>query len=244
MQGAEVKKLLIAAGSCAAIAALIAVLPSPAASRAPNANVDVSGHTPAASSATGAAATTTAVVAVSGSVAAPAYDRFAHREDIEAAVARKDVSALAELQKIELAKDGYVAAAAIAGVGKLAALAPEAEKREAIKTLDRWLKQETARRAPESVGNVSIVVDALEATKSEQAIGPLVSALDAANQPLHIETRIVEALIALHARTAIASVERFAKRVSTLQPHDDFEKSLALEATAAANTALSEWRAP
>lgn len=61
-----------------------------------------------------------------------------------------------------------------------------------------------------AVGNVSIVIDALESTKSSEAIAPLIAALDSGKQPLHIETRIVDALIALRATGATASVERFA----------------------------------
>jgi hypothetical protein len=166
------------------------------------------------------------------STAAPPYDPFAHRAEIEAALARNDVTALPALQQIDLTRDGYVAAAAIDAVGKLAALAPNKEKRDAVATLARWLQQESKRKESDARGNVSILVDALEDTKSPDAIAPLVAALDSATHPLHVETRIVEALKSLGDKSG--AIQRFAKRVAAMQPQDDFEKALVAEALEAA----------
>lgn len=171
-----------------------------------------------------------------------ADDPLARRAEIEAALARKDVSALEKIQKTDITKNGYEAAAAIDAVGKLSALAPEPAKKAGVKALEQWLKQETARKAPESLGNISILVDALADTKSMDAVGPLVAALDAANQPIHIETRIVEALTELDDRTAAPSVARFAARTRPLSPTDEMEKALVAEALAAADAALAKWK--
>ena len=171
-----------------------------------------------------------------------ADDPLARRAEIEAALARKDVSALESIQKTDITKNGYEAAAAIDAVGKLSALAPEPAKKAGVKTLERWLKQETARKAPESLGNISILVDALADTKSKDAVAPLVAALDAANQPIHIETRIVEALTELDDRTAAPSVARFAASTRPLAPTDEMEKALVAEALAAADGALAKWK--
>lgn len=171
-------------------------------------------------------------------------DPFERRDAIEKAIARKDVSALPAIMAVDLTQNGYVAASAIDAVGKLGALAEPAARSEAVKTLDRWLRQESKRNAQEALGNASIAVDALAETKSAEAVAPLVSALDAATLPLHIETRIVESLDALGAKSAAPSVARFAARVSALKPADDFEAALATEALAAANAALAKWTTP
>ncbi len=241
------KKLLVVLGAVVAIAVLIVALrttntPSPvttanAAEVAPTvaqqpAPPPVAAPPPAVEA---------AIPSSSAAPSAPPDDAFAHRAEIEAAAARGDWTVLPALQKIDLTTNGYVAAAAIDAVGKLAALAPEKEKREAARTLDGWLKQESKRKAPEALGNVSICVDALQNTKSDAAIAPLVSALDSASLPLHIETRIVEALTALNATTSGASVERFVARVRSMQPRDDFEKELVSEALATADAALKKW---
>jgi len=171
-------------------------------------------------------------------------DPFAQREAIAASLARKDVSALPDIERVDITKNGYVAAAAIDAVGKLGAIAPEPARTEAVRTLHRWLKQESKRTTNDAAGNVSILVDSLADTHSSEAIAPLVEALDSTTQPLHIETRIVEALVALDAKTAAPSVERFAARVRARTPADDFERELAKEALAAADAALAKWRAP
>jgi hypothetical protein len=223
--------LLGVVASGAAVVLSIAMLPSRAATpiAAPIATV--------APTAVTAQPTTTTTIAPKPTVASTPvpYDRFAHREQIENAD-------LAALQAVDITKDGYVAASAIARLGKLAAAAPIKEQRDAIRTLDLWLRQESKRGAQESIGNVSIIVDALEETKSNEAIAPLVSALDSMTLPLHIETRIVEALTTLQAKSAVSSIERFKKRVAGTTPGDDFEKELTAEAMATADNALSALR--
>lgn len=226
------KKLLVVLGvACALVIAIFAM-------RAPAPTPVTSAHAAEATPVAAPVATTTPTTAAASPVvvaappAAPAYDPFAHREEIEAAIARGDVSVLPALQQIDLTRDGYVAAAAIDGVGKLAALAPEKEKREAVRTLDKWLQQESKRKTSDARGNVSILVDALEDTKSPDAIAPLVAALDTATHPLHIETRMVQALKALGSQTP--AIQRFAARVAAMQPLDDFEKALVAEALEAA----------
>lgn len=243
------KKLLVILGATVAIALMIVALRTP---KAPSPVTTANAAEVATTSApqippppvvivppTPEPTTTATTAAPAPSVTA--YDPFAHREEIEAAAARGDVSALPELQKIDLTANGYVAAAAIDAVGKLAALAPEKEKREAVRTLDKWMQQEMKRKAPESLGNVSICVDALQDSKSDAAVAPLVAALDSATLPLHIETRIVEALSALNATSAIAPVQRFVLRVKAKQPQDDFDKQLVIEALGTADAALKKW---
>ncbi|MGZ3478259.1 MAG: hypothetical protein ACXVCJ_27425 [Polyangiales bacterium] len=164
------------------------------------------------------------------------------REGIEAAVMAKDPSALPSIEKVDLTKDGHVAAAAIDAVGKLAAMAPEPAKKEAVRTLADWLRQESKRGTNDAKGNVSILVDSLADTGSDEAIKPLVDALDSASYPLHIETRIVQSLERLDAKSAAPSVERFAARVGKLAPTDEMEKALAKEAVDEANAALAKWK--
>lgn len=171
-------------------------------------------------------------------------DPFVRRTAIEAALARKDVSALPTIARVDLTENGYVAASAIDATGKLAALAPDAEKRDAVRTLKGWLEQESKRKSRDAMGNTSILVDSLADTQSPEAIAPLVAALDSATLPLHIETRIVEALAALNAKQAAPSVEKFVARVTALKPGDEMAQALAKEALETANATLAKWRTP
>lgn len=233
------RKLLVVVLVGVALVIVLATLRGPApqlanaatSTPAPSATPSVIAIAPAASPAA------IPTVAKSALLPAATYDPFAHRAEIDAALARGDVGALASLQQIDLTRDGYVAAAAIDAVGKLAALAPEKEKREAVATLAKWLRDETVRKTADAAGNVSIAVDALENTKSDAAIAPLVAALDRAELPLHVETRIVEALTTLRATTSVASIDRFAVRAAARSSSDDFDKALVTEALAAAATA-------
>lgn len=230
------KWLLGAVGAGAALVLSIAALPSEP-SPALAAGVSQRSAEPTATTATTAIPVApTATTTTTATPTATAPDRFATRDAIEA------TTDLKALQQVDITKDGYVAAAAIARIGKLASTASTGDQRDAIRTLDRWLRDESKRNAPEATGNVSIIVDALEETKSSDAIAPLVSALDSHTLPLHIETRIVQALTTLNAKSAAPSVERFAKRVEALTPSDEFEKALASEASSAASSALSQWR--
>ncbi len=239
------KKVLVVLGAVVAIAMLIVALRTETtSSTVPQAHAEEVATTAAAPpppvvTAPVAAPSVVATGGASATTPAPlANDPNARREEIEAIAARGDVSALPELMKTDLTADGYVAAAAIIAVGKLAAIAPEKEKREAVAQLGKWLRDESKRKA---LGNVSITVDALQDSKSDAAIAPLVAALDA-GQPLHIETRIVEALTSLDATSAAPSVERWMGRVKAMHPQDDFEKELAAEALVAGGAALKKWR--
>jgi hypothetical protein len=240
------KKVLVVLGAVVAIAMLIVALRTEStSSQVPQAHAEEVATTaapppPPVVTAPVAAPSVVATATASTTIPAPlANDPNARREEIEAIAARGDVSALPELMKTDLTADGYVAAAAIIAVGKLAAIAPEKEKRAAVAQLGKWLRDESKRKA---LGNVSITVDALQDSKSDAAIAPLVTALDSAAQPLHIETRIVEALTALDATTAAPSVERWIARVKAQSPQDPFEKELAAEAITAGETALKKWR--
>jgi hypothetical protein len=200
---------------------------------------------PSVTTVTMATATSSATAAPSvAPTASASSDPFAEREAIVAAVERKDVSMLPTLAKTDLAKNGYVAAAAIDAVGKLAAIAPEPARHDAVETLKRWLKDETARgkTANDAIGNTSLIVDALKTSGSPEAAAPLIAALDAGDQPLHIETRIVQTLDAMDAKSAAPVVEKFATRVKSLTPHEELERELQKEALEAADAALAKWR--
>lgn len=220
----------------------LSVAPPPVTSAAPNV-VATGNDGPVA-----LAAPSSSVSAAPGESLADAIkdpDPLAARDAIAAAVARKDVSALKTLATVDLSKNGYVAAAAISGTGKLAAVASDADKHAAVKTLERWLKDETARgkTANDAIANTSIVIDALHDSGSSEAIAPLVAALDSGNEPLHLETRIVQTLDAMDARSAAPSIEKFAERLrGTPPPSDDLDKALLKEALEAAEATLAKWK--
>lgn len=203
----------------------------------------VAATTVASTSAVPAAAPAVADAAASAlEEAMKSPDPFVRRSAIESALARKDTSALPTIARVDLTENGYVAASAIDATGKLAALASEPEKRDAVRTLKGWLEQESKRKSRDAMGNTSILVDSLADTQSPEAIPPLVAALDSASLPLHIETRIVEALAALDAKQAAPSVERFVARVTALKPSDEMQQALAKEALETANATLAKWR--
>lgn len=166
-------------------------------------------------------------------------DWSADREAIEAALAKKDVSALPALEAVDLTKNGYVAAAAIDAVGKLAPLAADSERKQAVATLARWLAAESARKSPDARGNVSILVDAMGETKSKEAVAPLLASLEAGDQPLHLETRIVQVLATLGDKAAVPAVERWSDRVSKESPPDDYGRELVKEALAAGSATVA-----
>ena len=168
-------------------------------------------------------------------------DPFVRRAAIERAVLQGDTSVLARLQAVDLSVNGYEAAAAIDGVGKLAALLPEPERKGPVATLARWLAQETRRDAPGAMGNALTIIESLGDTKSKDAVAPLVQALDSEKLPLNVETTIVQVLTDLDAREAAASVGRFKDRISKRTGQDDLERALLTEAAQAAQAALSKW---
>jgi len=242
------RSLLFVAGAIVAVGCLVAAVrmkdPVAPASAAPVATAPLAPIVttqPIAPTPTTIAKPSPSVVSADSSPPS-ADDPFVRRAAIEEAIAKKDLSALPEIEKTDLTVNGYLAASAIDAVGKLGAIAPPADKREAVRTLARWLREESLRKTNDAAGNVSILVDALADTKSEEAVAPLVAALDSATHPLFLETRIVQALDALGAKSAAASVERFAVRVRALQPQSDFEKELAKEALEAAEASLTRWR--
>ena len=171
-------------------------------------------------------------------------DANERREAIGRAVEQGEVHALPRLYKVDLAVDGYEAAAAIGGVGKLSALLPVGERVDAVRTLARWLGQESRRQAPGALGNAVLAIEALGETKSPAAAQPLIEALDGAQLPLHVETRIVQALGDLDAREAAPAVRRFVDRVGRRTPTDDFEKQLCAEALVEAGAVLKKLGAP
>jgi hypothetical protein len=196
-----------------------------------------------------AATTTTSVVATTNAPSPSALEEALHgtdpwatRDAIVAAVDAKDFSALPVLEKVDLSKDGFVSAATIQGVGKLGAIADAPAKHDAVQTLNRWLRDETKRGTPDAIGNASIAIDALHDASGTESADALVAALDSASEPLHLETRIVQALDAMHAQSAISAITRFEARVRMRTPSDDLETALITEAIAAAETALADLR--
>jgi hypothetical protein len=169
-------------------------------------------------------------------------DPLATRDAIVVAVEAKDLSALPVLEAVDLSKDGFVAAATIQGVGKLGAIADAPAKHDAVQTLTRWLRDETKRGTPDAIGNASIAIDALHDTNTPESTDALIAALDSATEPLHLETRIVQTLDAMHAVNATSSIARFEARVRTRTSSDDLETALIGEAIAAAETALADLR--
>lgn len=192
-----------------------------------------------------AAAASSAPGALAVALASP--DPFVRRKAVEDAVTAKDVGALAQLYGVDLAANGYVAAAAIDGVGKLAALLPVAERKEPIRVLDKWLRAESVRDAKEALGNATIAVEALGDTKSKDAVQPLMDALDGARVPLALQTRIVEVLGELDDPRAAPAVQRFLARVEAEAQRlgdggTSLEQELVKEARAAGQAVLAKWK--
>jgi HEAT repeat protein len=214
---------------------------------APNATATATAPTSASDPAPAPAPAPTPVLAPAPALTPSALEQTIHdaeplaaREAIVAAVDAKDLSALPVLEKVDLSKDGFVAAAAIEGVGNLGAIADPSDQRLATQTLDRWLRDETKRGTPDAIGNASIAIDALHDLGTPESADALIAALDSASEPLHLETRLVQTLDAMHAQSAMSAITRFEARVRTRIAADDLETALIAEAIAAAETALAD----
>jgi hypothetical protein len=136
-------------------------------------------------------------------------------EAIEHVVAARSVDAIALLGSVDIASDGYVAAAAIRALGDLATTAPKAERGVAVGTLASWLTKSQA-LGEAGYGNVSLIVDALADSGALDAVAPLSRALDSEHLPLHLETRTVQALTAIGDPSSIGAVQRFGDRLDVM----------------------------
>lgn len=147
--------------------------------------------------------------------------------------ARGDVTdAITTVGATRLDTDGYVAAQAIRVLVKLSLRANASELGWIADRLAWWLEGERARSrsASDALGNVSILVEELAQVRHPHATAALVAALEAADLPLHIETRIVESLHVHAAPETLRAVEGFYERIPAPAGNDPFDDALRREA--------------
>ena len=154
---------------------------------------------------------------------------LALREDVTTAVGR--------IAATDLTSDGYVAARAIRALSRLSARATDDDRARIGERLASWLEAERRRESPDALGNVSILAEELGKVRHPSATKALVEALDAADLPLHVESRIVTSLGELGDPLGAAAVERFDARVPAPTGTDAFEDAIRREAKAIATTA-------
>ena len=158
---------------------------------------------------------------------------------VEAAVGQTAVETLEDLEKFELARDPETAPTVIHAVALLGASAEGKQREGAAGTLDRWLRDELKRDGPDVLGNVSNIVEALGDLGGRQAVDALGAALDRGEIALHVQTLAVQKLGELGDARARAPVERFARRVGSMQPGEGLDEELRVEAIEAARATLS-----
>ena len=149
------------------------------------------------------------------------------------------LSPLADLQRASLSRDPAAAPGVIHSIAVLGASAGPAERNEAATTLASWLRDESKRDAPDALGNISNLVEALGDLGGPSAVTALADALDRADLALHVETLAVMKLGELGDAHARSAVERFATRAAALPGTDGIDEELRIEALAAATTTLS-----
>lgn len=153
---------------------------------------------------------------------------------ISLALREDPTTAVTRIAQTDLGTDGYVAAKAIRALAKLSQQANETERARIAERLASWLEAERRRRAPDALGNVSILAEELGKVNDRRATRALVAALDAADLPLHVEARIVESLGEHAASEALPAVDRFRKRIPEPTGDDAFDDALRREARAIA----------
>ncbi len=180
----------------------------------------------------------------------PAVATFSVGEEIgrlEEAMANQDVSVLRRLREASLDEHPEVASTIIRSVGHLATSASPAERDASARTLARWLLEERMKPSTFARGNVSLLVDALADAGSREGVSALAEALDARSLPLHIETKIVQALAAIGDPRGIAPIRRFSARVEAMpvgtgnlgsSEEDKMQRELVEEAARAASDAI------
>jgi hypothetical protein len=154
---------------------------------------------------------------------------LALHEDVTTAVTR--------IAATDLRSDGYVAARAIRALSRLSARASDADRARIGERLASWLAAERRRETPDALGNVSILAEELGRVRHPSSAKALVEALDAADLPLHVESRIVTSLGELADPLGAAAVERFDARVPAPAGTDAFEDAIRREAKTIAATA-------
>lgn len=151
------------------------------------------------------------------------------REDVPTAVSR--------IAATDLTSDGYVAAKAIRALSRLSERASDADRARIGERLASWLATERRRDSPDALGNVSILAEELGKVRHPSSAKALVEALDAADLPLHVESRIVASLGELADPRGAAAIDRFEARVPAPTGDDAFEDAIRREAREIAATA-------
>lgn len=161
------------------------------------------------------------------------------REAIAAAADARDASAIPLLAAVDVRDDGYVGAAAIDALGRLARDSGDRSLRGlAVGRLLEVVRAERGGDAPGSLGNVLLAVEALALAGDGAAAAPLAAELLRHELPTSVLVRFVQTLATLGDRASVGAIRSFRDRLALERGVDEFEEQLRLEAIAAADDAL------
>lgn len=168
-----------------------------------------------------------------------AADDYVVLDAADALAARKVTAAIPILAAISLADRPDAAPSVIDAVGRLAGVATGREHDLAVERLGTWLREEKARRAPESAGNVLGLYEALGHTRDPDAVRRLTAELRDPNVTYAAKTVIVDALVRLADPDARASLTAARAEAASAAIDDPFEDEIRRDLLAALDRALA-----
>lgn len=146
----------------------------------------------------------------------------------------------AQLLDTDLARIPEAASGVIQAVAAYAARGTASEQTQAVRTLGRWLSEDTGRPGVYAAANMPTLVEALAEVGGTGAREALVSLLESGKAELSVETLAVQKLAPVGVASERAAVTHFLDRVRSLPEAQGIERELQAEAIEAGVEALKE----
>ncbi|MBL9023554.1 MAG: hypothetical protein JNL21_15270 [Myxococcales bacterium] len=165
-------------------------------------------------------------------------DEIVVAEAARALIARGATEAIEPLARIDLSRAAGSGLSIIDALGKLAAVASEADRGVAVDRLVAMLAEEKRRGARESAGNLIQIYEALGQTGDPRAAAPLEAELLDADVPRAPKVVIVASLVQLEQRSSRSALETALATESAAKGDDAFEEEVRVELVGALEAAL------
>lgn len=165
-------------------------------------------------------------------------DEIVVAEAARALIARGATEAIDPLARIDLSRAAGSGLSVIDALGKLAAVASDADRGVAVDRLVAMLAEEKRRGARESAGNLIQIYEALGQTGDPRAAAPLEAELLDADVPRAPKVVIVASLVQLEQRSSRSALETALANESAAKGDDAFEEEVRVELVGAIEAAL------
>ena len=152
---------------------------------------------------------------------------------------RKATSALPALVALDIKQNPRSAPGVIDAMGQLADVASPAERQTATDRLLTLLREEKARKAPESPANILALYSALGQTHEARAATALEAELADPSVSLAAKTAVVDALVHLNEATSRAALQSLQRDLASFAPPDAFQQAVKKDLLAAVARALN-----